>query len=170
MSRAGVADPIVTMSLLDFLPALLRTDDLTVAFMHGLDEVLAPIVLTIDGLGDYVDPDVAPVDFLEWLASWFGLEPDPSWSEERTRTTVKRFARLQLERGTAQGLADLLATLVGREVDVDDGGGVWVTLDPNAALEGRSTREVIIRGVDSTERARRVVEGFVPQGRTVVWA
>ena len=46
------------------------------ALTTGLDQVLAPVFSTLDGLEAYVDPGTAPSDFLDWLASWVGIELD----------------------------------------------------------------------------------------------
>lgn len=169
MTRAGLPGLTITTSMIDALPAVLRADEFTAQFVGALDEVLAPIVLAIDGLGDYVDPDSAPVDFLNWLASWFDVELDPSWSEERCRETVKRFARLQLKRGTASGLEELIEALTGEPADIDDGGGVWISRDPNSPLEGEARSDVRIAGVPGQLRPTRIVESFVPRGRSVSW-
>jgi len=169
MTRAGLPSLTITTSMIDGLPSVLRADEFTADFVGALDEVLSPIVLAIDGLGDYVDPDSAPVDFLHWLASWFDVELDPSWSEERCRETVKRLARLQLKRGTASGLEELIEALTGEPADVDDGGGVWISPDPNAPLGGAARNDVRIAGVPESMRPTQIVEGFVPRGRSVSW-
>ena len=39
----------------------------------GLDEVLAPIIATLDCLPDYFHPATTPDDALGWLAGWIGL-------------------------------------------------------------------------------------------------
>jgi phage tail-like protein len=169
MARLGLENVGVTSCMVDLLPAVLRTDDFAAAFVAGLDDVLAPIVMTIDGLANYVDPDIAPADFLAWLAAWFGVDVDPGWSEERTRATIKRFARLQLMRGTARGLGELVAALTGEPAEIDDGGGVWTTYDPGTAMQGTASRVVRISGPEPTESHRRVVQQFLPQGFRVSW-
>ena len=49
------------------LPGLFHDDDFTQRFTAALDEVIAPIFLTLDALEAYVDPWLAPEDFLGWL-------------------------------------------------------------------------------------------------------
>ena len=55
------------------LPALLQEDAFLTRFTAGLDDVLAPVVATLDSLDSYVDPALAPEDFLDWLAGWVAL-------------------------------------------------------------------------------------------------
>ena len=59
-----------------FLPALYQEDRFAQALTSGLDEVLSPLIASLDNLAAYHDPDVAPDDFLAWLGSWVGMELD----------------------------------------------------------------------------------------------
>ena len=58
------------------LPGVYHGDAYTQAFCEALDTVLAPVLLTLDSIPAYFDPDLAPADFVEWLATWVGLEID----------------------------------------------------------------------------------------------
>lgn len=169
MSREGAPGVVTSTSMVEMLPAILRVDDFATAFVGGLDDVLAPVLLTIDNVEDYVDADIAPMDFVRWLATWFGIEADAAWSEARTRETIKRFARLQRFRGTTAGLTELVEILTGDSVEIDDGGGIWTTFDPNAALEGHADAGVRIR-TSSGERVRSdLLSNYVPAGTSVTW-
>jgi phage tail-like protein len=172
MSRRSVSGLRSSQPIAEQLPAVLRSDPLAASFVDGLDAVLAPVLLTVENLPTYVDPDVAPMDFVAWLASWFGLELDPSWSEERARETVRRIARLQRFRGTVRGLTELVEVLGGGSVGVEDGGGVWATLDPGAPLEGehRPDVRVVVTGGDEGLRAVTpgLVRSYVPTGIRVL--
>ena len=57
------------------LPALYLDDGFTQRFTAGLDEVLAPVLLTLDCLDAYLDLELAPPDFLDWLAGYRMPEP-----------------------------------------------------------------------------------------------
>lgn len=127
------------------LPGLLRADDLCVRFTEGLDPTLAPVLSTLDNLAAYLDPGVAPADFLDWLAGWFGLALHPALPEERRRALVAAASELQRWRGTAWGVAALVELVTGDAPVVDDGGGVWATLDPATPLPGASEGIVRIR-------------------------
>lgn len=161
-----VGDLPIRFPIASFMPAMLQADDFCVRFTEGLDPVLAPAVTTIDNLDTYVDPWLTPSDFLDWLASWFGLELDVNWSEERRRSLIANALELGRRRGTVLGLRMLIMLYTGAEGVVDDGGGVAASDDPDAPLPGQSRDRVVIRYLDTgdVEQARleRVVREATP--------
>ena len=167
MARQGLPGLTSSRPVVEVLPAVLRTDDMTASFVDGLDEVLAPVLLTLDNLNAYIDPETAPLDFVSWLAAWFGVELDPLWDETRSRRTIDRIAKLQQRRGTAHALGELVEALTGGEVEVDDGGGVWTTFDPGAAPQGESRTEVhiTVTGGTSGPQVPTVVRSFLPPSK-----
>src|SRR5674536_365369 len=56
-------------------PSVYVEDDLTRRLCTAVDQVLAPVGLTLDSLPAYLDPDTAPEDLLDWLSSWVALPP-----------------------------------------------------------------------------------------------
>lgn len=156
----------IRFPIASFLPAMLQADDFCVRFTQGLDPVLAPAVTTIDNVDTYVDPWLAPPDYLDWLASWFGLELDATWPEERRRSLIANALELGRWRGTVIGLALLIELYTGSAGEVDDGGGVAVSDDPDALLPGESRDSVTIRYADAgdiqRDRLVRVVRDVVP--------
>lgn len=116
------------------LPALLQEDAFLTRFTAGLDDVLAPVVATLDSLDSYVDPALAPEDFLDWLAGWVALDLDPGWPVPLRRSLLRRAAALQEARGTAAGLREEVALLTGCPVEVCDPGGVAASAAPGAVL------------------------------------
>jgi phage tail-like protein len=118
--------PIATL-----MPAALQEDQLATRLTAGLDAVLSSVIATLDCLYTYIDPMLAPTDFLEWLAGWVGVALDENWSVERQRITVARAVQLYQSRGTVAGLAAHLEVITGGRVAVDDGGGVRWSTAPN---------------------------------------
>jgi phage tail-like protein len=116
-------------------------------FTAGLDIVLAPIIATLDCLDAYVDPEVAPPDFVGWLGDWVGLRLDEDWTVERRRRLVAAAAVLFAARGTAHGLSDEIELYTGGAAEVDDPGRVWTSALPTGEDERRSRR-----GADRTVR------------------
>lgn len=106
------------------LPGLLQDDALLQRMVSAFDEVLAPVIGVLDDLDAYVDPDVAPEDFVRWVGSWLGAERDDTWPLARRREAVRRASELHAVRGTPQGLADLLLLVTDDDVEVEDSGGV----------------------------------------------
>ena len=104
------------------LPALYQEDTFAQGLTSALDEVLAPIFATLDGLPAYLDPAIAPADFLDWLSGWVGVTLDETWPLERRRQLVADAAQLYRSRGTVAGLAAQVAIYTGGEVAVEDNG------------------------------------------------
>src|SRR5437868_5341826 len=110
--------------LVESLPSLFQEDGFSQRFLTAFDESLAPIFATLDNLSWYFDPWLAPEDFLEWLASWFGMALDESWSADRRRALVANAFDFYRMRGTASGLKAQLETLTGGRVELHETGGV----------------------------------------------
>ena len=156
------------------LPALFHDDDVAQAFTSGLDVVLAPVFLTLDAIDSYVDPWLAPPDFLTWIGEWVSAEYDESLSETRQRALVARSAELLGWSGTARGLADLVELLAGVRPEIEESGGVAWSAEPGGAIPGSDTGRVTVRvrvdelpaagpaREDRLERVRRAVTSFLP--------
>ena len=57
---------------------------------RSFDEVLAPVLLSLDAFAAYLDPATAPEDMLAWLATWLGHDAS-------TRTPTCRAQRELLQ-------------------------------------------------------------------------
>ncbi|MEV3938384.1 phage tail protein [Glycomyces sp. NPDC049804] len=120
----------------DQLPGVLAEDDFTRRFTQALDEVLAPVQLTLDGFVAYLDPALAPPDFLDWLAGWVALPVQEQWTVDQRRVLVAHAVELHRWRGTRHGLATHLRLLTGGRVEVADTGGTIASVqstDPAGA-------------------------------------
>jgi phage tail-like protein len=106
------------------LPGIYRADDFTQRFCAGLDDVLAPIIATLDSLPAYLDPATAPDDMLVWLSSWMGIVIDRHQSAERQRQLVRDGAELLRWRGTTRGVRSAVRSLFGAEPEITEPGGV----------------------------------------------
>src|SRR5256885_944232 len=122
--------------LANTLPALFQEDDFTQRFISAFDAALAPIFATLDNLPAYLDPWLAPEDFLEWLASWFGMALDESWSLDRRRALVAKAFDFYRMRGTAGGLQAQLELLTGGTIELHETGGMGAPTPARAALPG----------------------------------
>ena len=127
------------------LPALYHEDDFTQALTAGLDLVLAPVFSTLDGLEAYVDPGTAPPDFLDWLASWVGIELDASWPEEGRRNLVANAIDLYAWQGTIRGLSRLIETYTGIVPEIEDSGGAAWSPAPEGDLPGDDSSTLTVR-------------------------
>jgi phage tail-like protein len=137
------------------LPAMLQDDPFLQRFTGGLDDVLVPFLATLDSLHGYVDPALAPEDFLGWLAGWVGLDLDPRWPVEVRRSLLRNAAQVQDARGTAEGLRSEVALLTGCRVEVCEPGGVAYSAEPGSALPDSGTNTaVVVRVHDAPDDLR----------------
>jgi phage tail-like protein len=143
--RAAVDFLATTHPLAEALPSLFQEDDFTCRLMAAFDEVLAPVVSSLDCLDAYLDPSLAPPDFLEWLAGWVGMALDANWPEDRRRYLVRQASELYRLRGTARGLAEQVAVYTGSLPEVVEGGGVRWSSAPGGPLPGTGEQRIVVR-------------------------
>lgn len=127
------------------LPALYGEDAFTQRFVGAFDDVIAPVFASLDALDAYLDPMVAPEDFLEWLSGWVGIALDQTWPEERRRAFVASAVELFRLRGTSTGLAAHVAIFTGGEVEIVESGAAGWSSQPDAAIPGESTPDLLVR-------------------------
>ncbi|SDH80655.1 phage tail protein, P2 protein I family [Actinokineospora alba] len=142
----GLVPGLVTAApMLEMLPAVYQEDPFTERFMAGFDDVVAPVLATLDCLVEYFDPLLAPEDFLEWLSGWVGIELDEGWPIERRRAVVGTAVEMYRMRGTVAGLRANLEVLTGGNVEIADSGGVAWSRDPAAGLPGEASPRLAVR-------------------------
>jgi phage tail-like protein len=127
------------------LPALYQDDDFVQQLLAGLDEVLSPVLCTLDNLDSYFDARLTPEDFLEFLAGWLGVELDETWPVERRRAVVAGAAGAYRLLGTVRGLRTAVSRLVDGDVEVEDSGGAAWSERGGGRLPGRSEPELVVR-------------------------
>jgi phage tail-like protein len=150
------------------LPALYLEDDFVQRFTAALDEVIAPVLLTLDCLEAYLDPALAPDDFLDWLAGWIAAPVDEAWPVALRREVIGQAVELHRWRGTPQGVTAEIRLLTGGEVELTDSGGVSWSATPTGAPPADEPAQVRVRvrvadrsGVDQ-RRLREMVAHAVP--------
>jgi phage tail-like protein len=140
-----VADLATPHPIGELLPAVYSEDDFTQRFTGALDEVLAPVLSTLDCLDAYLDPSLAPTDFVDWLAGWVALPLGEGWSIERRRRLVAAAVALHRRRGTRGGLADLVALVTGGQVEVSESGGCAASPQAGGDLPGQAQPYLRVR-------------------------
>jgi phage tail-like protein len=138
----GLGTPYPIGSL---MPSVFQEDPATMQWTAGFDDVLAPVISTLDCVGAYVDPMLAPADFVLWLADWFGTVLDENWPLRRQRSAVARSVALYRQSGTVAGLRALVEVVTEAQVEVTDSGGVIWSEQPNTAPPGRDEASVEVR-------------------------
>ncbi len=141
-SVAGLANP---HPLGPSLPALYQEDDFAQSFLAALDEVMAPVIHSLDNIDAYFDPYLTPDDFLSWLGTWVAIAIDDQWSIERRREAVARAVELYRLRGTASGLRQQIEIYTGGTVEIVENGGTAWSIDPGGELPGSAKQLVVVR-------------------------
>jgi phage tail-like protein len=166
--RDGVPGLPTPLPIAERLPAVYLDDDFTVRLTGALDEVLAPIFLTLDCFAGYLDPRLAPEDFVSWLADWVAFPVDESWTAGQRRELVAHAVQLHRWRGTKRGLAEHVKLLTGGDVDIADSGLCAWSDRAGGPLPGDGPPQVMVRvrvpdvsAVDQ-RRLRQVVVELVP--------
>ncbi|HKE97854.1 MAG TPA: phage tail protein [Actinomycetes bacterium] len=131
--------------LLDVLPALYQEDAFTGRFLSAFDDALAPMLSTLDNLEAYLDPALAPEDFLAWLGGWLGLAVEDGWPRARRRALVAEAVELYRWRGTVRGLALLVELFTGDPPEISESGGVAWSATPGAPLPGQARPSLVVR-------------------------
>lgn len=127
------------------LPAVFQEDPVAMQWTAALDDVLAPAISTLDCMPAYVDPLLAPDDFVRWLAGWVGTVLDENWPLDRQRAAVAHSVRLYRERGTVEGLRALIELVTGGEVALAESGGVRWSTAPNTDPPGEAVARLAVR-------------------------
>jgi phage tail-like protein len=139
-------------SYLRYLPGIYREDPVHAAFLerflalfetvvHGLDR-------EIDLLFRHFDPQLAPDEFLPWLASWINLTVEEDVPRPRIRRLIERSPLLYRRRGTPSAIAEFLEIYTGRRAFVVEDGarfepivlGSGATLGQHIILVGSAVR------------------------------
>ncbi|MFF1418023.1 phage tail protein [Streptomyces sp. NPDC058280] len=154
--------------LVELLPALYLEQDFLGRFLSALDDVLAPILLTLDNLPAHLDPRSAPEDFLDWVAQWVAAEPHGDIPAEGRRAAVTEAVARHSRRGTRGGLAEAIRRQTGVEPEITESGGSGWSPTPNTELPGEARPWVVVRlRVVEPEAVDRVgveelIEGEIP--------
>ncbi|MFC0602350.1 phage tail protein [Streptomyces palmae] len=151
----GLPNPL---PLLHQMPAVYLEQDFLERFLGALDEVLAPLLLTLDNLPAHLHPRTAPEDFLTWMAQWVAVEVDEERPDTQRRAVVAGAVTRHRQRGTRQGLAAAIWVESGYEPEISESGGTAWSATPGAELPGsaRPWVAVLLRVPDPrrVDRAR----------------
>jgi phage tail-like protein len=129
----------VSSALCQAIPAVYQEDPLFMLLCAAFDDLMAPLVTAVDCFDAYLDPYLAPADFLPWLAALVGYQGPVRQGTSDERARIASAARDHTRRGTALGVREAAARAAGvplEQVELDDPGGTrWSTV-PGAASSG----------------------------------
>ncbi len=159
MSRGTVTGLPVRQPIVRALPSIYQGHVFLDQFTGGLDEVWAADHCDLDCLHAYLDPALAPADFVHWLGGWVGLGLDEDWPVARRRRLVAAAVDMFAKRGTVAGLRREVELYTDGVAHVDDPGGTFTSSAPGSSFDQ----------VEHTrDRTVRVVVD-VPDASTVNW-
>jgi phage tail-like protein len=159
--------------LRDGMPVVYRENDFAMRFLHGLEEVLDPIVAFLDALHAHIDVRLAPPEFVTLVGEWLGVDPEGRWrallgqDEARRRALVGHATVIARRRGTGASLQlvlDLLFPDLG--LRVRDFGRSTFSADPRDPPAADASFEVIST-VEPARRRRAAIDRVVEQLRPV---
>ncbi len=155
------------------LPAVYRENDFAMRFLHGLEEVLDPIVAFLDALPAHLDLSLAPPEFVMLVGEWLGVDPEGRWQgllghdEVRRRQLVGHATVIARRRGTAASLQlvlDLLFPDLG--LRVRDFGRSTFSAEPRDPPAADASFEVV-SAVEPARTRRAAIDRVVEQLRPV---
>lgn len=100
---------------LKFLPGMYQEDPFLKRFLMIFESVLGPIDRSIANLPIYTEPELAPEQFLPWLAQWVAVTLDSAWPVERQRALIANAVEIYRWRGTKYGLKLHIQSYTGHE-------------------------------------------------------
>ncbi len=107
-------------SYLQYLPELYSYDDFVNRFLMMFESFWKPISQQITQVEDYFDPSLTPESFLNWLASWVGMQIDETFPKERIRLLIRNAIPFYHSRGTAKSLQFFLEMYSGGKVEIQE--------------------------------------------------
>ena len=140
----------VAAALRQAIPAVYQEDPLFMLLCAAFDDLMAPLVTAVDCFDAYLDPQLAPADFLPWLADLVGYQGPVRQGTDAERAQIAGAVRDHTRRGTALGVREAAARAAGvpvEQVQLDDPGGTqWSAIPGGASVSaGGSGSGVTVR-------------------------
>jgi len=158
--------------LVGFVPAMLAEDPFIQRWLDGLDHVLGPMIVQVDCLAQYLDPELTTRSMLEYLGFWISAQVLPDMTDDEVRSSVLVARQLNALRGTVNGIQAWAHHAGVGDVDIEDSGGVFLSADATepstwpAALPPKVTVTLPPATADSEqfERMEEALRDLVPAG------
>jgi phage tail-like protein len=98
---------------LKYLPAIYQEDEFLGRYLLIFESIFSPLIWYIDNFDLYLSPEIAPPEWLRWIAGWFDLLLLPDLEVARQRQIMQQIGWLFMRRGTHAGLIRLLELYFG---------------------------------------------------------
>ncbi len=145
----GIDTELHGRRLLDYLPGIYHSEHME-QFLGIFEATLNPIEWTIDNFDLFLNPATAPGAFLRWLAEWFDITFDPSWSDAQRRQLLREAHAIYARRGTRWSLRRVLEIYTGQVPRIDD---------TDASLEPHTFRVALPASVVRIDR--KLIESLI---------
>jgi phage tail-like protein len=89
-------------------------------FLAIFESILAPIEWNVDNFDLYLNPETTPSGFLPWLASWFSITFDSTWTDEQQRELLLEAHEIFARRGTRWALSRILEIYTKEKPEIVD--------------------------------------------------
>jgi phage tail-like protein len=113
-----VRQPRANSRYMRYLPVIFHDDDFLSRFLQMFEVVWEPLQQRQDHIDVYFSSMTCPVEWLPWMASWFGIALEDHWPEARKRALLDRAIDIYRWRGTAYGLERVIEACVGARPDI----------------------------------------------------
>lgn len=125
--RGYVQDLQTPFPLIQAVPPMLAQDQFIQRMLPAFDDVLAPIISTLDCLDSYFDPQITPEDFLRYLSTWVTSHIGNEMSIPGLRHEVSTAVAASQWRGTPSSLQARFFPFDLQDLVLEEGGGVTVS-------------------------------------------
>lgn len=143
--RTGIPELDSPHPLANTLPGMYQGKSFVRRLCYALDEVLAPVLCTLDNLPAYLDVGTSPDDMLPWLAAWTGMSLDPGQSRERQRALLQQVVMLQAIQGTPRGIEMAVEAVFGLRAEVRETGSTGWSVNADAPLPGEPGQTLVLQ-------------------------
>ena len=141
--------------LLPNLPGIYHTDFMS-RFLALFEATELPIMWTIDHFNLFLSPGTSPDAFLSWLANWFEIVFDATWSEAQRRTLLKEASPIYSRRGTRWALSRVLEIYLGQPpeiIEFQDAKDPYTFTVKLPVRLGQVSRELLVQMIDASKPA-----------------
>lgn len=108
---------IHSQQLIKYLPAIYQTDFVS-RFLGLFESILTPIQWNVDNFDMFLDPGTTPIGFMPWLAAWYEISFDVTWTESQRRALLKEAHAIYARRGTRWALTRLIEIYTGAQPEI----------------------------------------------------
>ena len=137
------------------LPGIYHTDFMF-RFLALFEATELPLEWTVDHFHLFLSPGTSPDTFLPWLANWFEIMFDTTWSEAKRRVLLKEAGVIYARRGTRWALSRVLEIYLGQApeiVEFQDARDPYTFAIKLPVRLGQVSRELLVQMIDASKPA-----------------